>query len=111
MSMPAGWRATATTLIDLGGETLRERRKLMWNGSAAATLVIDKQGRAVSAPVVSLRGIEDADGELAEAIVDGPEGDAGRPQCRPSGATTAGSRRRPAGRCGGSCGRTSARSR
>jgi ribonuclease J len=59
------------TLIDLGGETLRERRKLMWNGSAAATLVIDRQGRAVSPPVVSLRGIEDADGELAEAIVDG----------------------------------------
>ena len=59
------------TLIDLGGETLRERRKLMWNGSAAATLVIDKQGRAVSAPVVSLRGIEDAEGELAEAIADG----------------------------------------
>jgi ribonuclease J len=59
------------TLIDLGGETLRERRKLMWNGSAAATLVIDKQGRPVSAPVVSLRGIEDADGTLAEAIVDG----------------------------------------
>jgi ribonuclease J len=59
------------TLIDLGGETLRERRKLMWNGSAAATVVIDKQGRAVSAPVVSLRGIEDPDGELGEAIVDG----------------------------------------
>jgi ribonuclease J len=59
------------TLIDLGGETLRERRKLMWNGSAAATVVIDKQGRAVSAPVVSLRGIEDPDGELNEAIVDG----------------------------------------
>ena len=62
------------TLIDLGGETLRERRKLMWNGSAAATLVIDRQGRAISAPVVSLRGIEDADGELAAAIVDGLKG-------------------------------------
>jgi ribonuclease J len=59
------------TLIDLGGDTLRERRKLMWNGSAVATLVIDRQGRAVSAPVVSLRGIEDANGELAEAIVEG----------------------------------------
>jgi ribonuclease J len=58
-------------LIDLGGDTLRERRKLMWNGAAAATLVIDRQGRAVSAPVVSLRGIEDADGGLTEAIVDG----------------------------------------
>jgi ribonuclease J len=59
------------TLIDLGGETLRERRKLMWNGSAAATVVIDGQGRAVSAPVVSLRGVEDADGELSAAIVEG----------------------------------------
>jgi ribonuclease J len=59
------------TLIDLGGETLRERRKLMWNGSAAASLVIDRQGRLVSPPVVSLRGIEDADGRLTGAIVDG----------------------------------------
>src|SRR5512142_3257358 len=46
------------------------RRARSWSGSPAATLVIDKQGRAVSAPVVSLRGIEDADGELTEAIVD-----------------------------------------
>jgi ribonuclease J len=59
------------TLIELDGDTLRERRKLMWNGSAAATLVIDRQGRAVSAPRVSLRGIEDADGALTGAIVDG----------------------------------------
>ena len=69
--MPAGWRATATALIELDGETLRERRKLMWNGSAAATLVIDGQGRPKADPVVSLRGIEDADGELNAAIVDG----------------------------------------
>jgi len=58
-------------LIELGGETLRERRKLLWNGAAAATLVIDRQGRPMADPVVSLRGIEDADGELSEAVVAG----------------------------------------
>jgi ribonuclease J len=59
------------TLIELGGETLRERRKLLWNGAGAVTLVIDQHGRAKADPVVSLRGIEDADGELNEAIVAG----------------------------------------
>jgi len=58
-------------LIELDGEALRERRKLMWNGSAAATLVIDAQGRAKADPVVSLRGIDDGEGELADAIVAG----------------------------------------
>ena len=38
---------------------------------AAATLVIDGKGRAVAPPKVSLRGIEDEDGKLAEAIVAG----------------------------------------
>jgi len=58
-------------LIQLEGNTLRERRKLLWNGAAAATLVIDQQGRAKAAPVVSLRGIEDPDGTLGEAVVAG----------------------------------------
>jgi ribonuclease J len=55
-------------LIELDGETLRERRKLLWNGSAAVTLVLDGAGEARAAPVVSLRGIEDDDGILAQAI-------------------------------------------
>jgi ribonuclease J len=58
-------------LIELDGEALRERRKLMWNGAAAATLVIDGEGRAKAEPVVSLRGIDDGDGELNDAIVSG----------------------------------------
>jgi ribonuclease J len=58
-------------LIELDGEALRERRKLMWNGAAAATLVIDAQGRAKAEPVVSLRGIDDGEGELVDAIVAG----------------------------------------
>ena len=55
-------------ITDLEGEALRERRKLLWNGSAAVTLVLDSQGEARAAPVVSLRGIEDDDGALARAI-------------------------------------------
>ena len=65
-------------VVPIDGPSLRERRKLLWNGAAAATLVIDSRGRAVAAPQVSLRGIDDEDGELSEAIVGGPEGDAGR---------------------------------
>ncbi len=58
-------------LVPLDGDTLRERRKLLWNGSAAATLVIDARGRAVAPAKVSLRGIDDGDGALARAIVAG----------------------------------------
>ncbi len=53
------------------GEALRERRKLLWNGAASATLVIDARGRAMAPPKVSLRGITDAEGGLNEAIVAG----------------------------------------
>lgn len=58
------------TLIPLDGESLRERRKLLWNGAAAASLVVDKRGKPLAPPKVSLRGIDDADGELQEAIED-----------------------------------------
>src|SRR5262245_10521524 len=58
--VPAGRLARdGDTLVPVEGETLRQRRKLLWNGAAAATLVIDRQGRPVAAPQVSLRGIED----------------------------------------------------
>ncbi|MFI5002527.1 MAG: ribonuclease J [Reyranellales bacterium] len=58
-------------VVPLEGIGLRERRKLLWNGGAAATLVIDGQGRPKAPPVVSLRGIEDEDGEIAAAVVAG----------------------------------------
>ncbi|MBV8393466.1 MAG: ribonuclease J [Alphaproteobacteria bacterium] len=59
------------SVVELEGEALRERRKLLWNGSAAATLVIDGKGKALAAPKVTLRGIDDPDGELDSAIVAG----------------------------------------
>lgn len=70
--VPAGRLARdGDGLVPLDGSSLRERRKLLWNGSAAATLVIDGKGRAVAPPKVSLRGIDDEDGALATAIVAG----------------------------------------
>src|SRR5262245_58872356 len=61
------------TLVAVDSPTLRERRKLLWNGAAAATLVIDGQGHIVAPPKVSLRGIEDEEGTLAMAVVAGLE--------------------------------------
>ena len=58
------------TLIPLDGESLRERRKLLWNGAAAATLVVDRRGKPLAPPKVSLRGIDDTEGEIQEAIED-----------------------------------------
>ena len=56
-------------VVQLEGSTLRDRRKLLWNGAAAATIVVDGRGRPVAPPKVSLRGIEDEDGTLAQAVV------------------------------------------
>jgi ribonuclease J len=58
-------------VVPLEAVAFQERRKLLWNGAATATLVMDAQGRAKAAPVVSLRGIEDTEGDLAEAVVAG----------------------------------------
>jgi ribonuclease J len=58
-------------VVPLEGEALRERRKLLWQGAATATLVIDGKGRGIASPKVSLRGVEDPDGELGVAIVAG----------------------------------------
>ena len=111
MSMPAGWRATATALVPLDGAALRERRKLLWNGAAAATLVIDKRGRAMAPPKVVAarhrgrgrrRWARPSSRACSEMLAD---------SAPPSGATTGGSRRRRARPCGASCARTSARSR
>ena len=57
------------TLIPLDGESLRERRKLLWNGAAAASLVVDKRGKPLAPPKVSLRGIDDENGVIGDAIV------------------------------------------
>ncbi|WP_421998466.1 ribonuclease J [Reyranella sp.] len=70
--VPAGRLARdGDGLVALDSASLRDRRKLLWNGAAAATLVIDRKGRPMATPRVSLRGIEDEDGALSAAIVEG----------------------------------------
>src|SRR5471032_702398 len=70
--VPAGRLARdGDGVVPLEGEALRERRKLLWQGAATATLVIDGKGRGMAPPKVSLRGVEDPDGELGVAIVAG----------------------------------------
>ena len=59
------------SLLPLEGETLRERRKLLWNGAAAVSLVLDRDGALKAEPVVTLRGIEDGDGSLCQAMASG----------------------------------------
>ena len=58
-------------VVPLEAASLQERRKLLWNGASTATLVMDREGRPKASPVVSLRGIEDADGSLTEAVIAG----------------------------------------
>ena len=57
-------------LIPLRGEALRERQRLMHNGSISIVLVLDRDDRAVADPAVIVQGVVENDiaGELAEAL-------------------------------------------
>jgi ribonuclease J len=68
--VPAGRLARdGDGVVPIDGASLRERRKLLWNGAAAATLVVDGKGKPVAPPKVTLRGFEDEDGALGKAVV------------------------------------------
>ncbi|MFO1083686.1 MAG: ribonuclease J [Reyranellaceae bacterium] len=72
--VPAGRLARdGDGVVPLDGASLRERRKLLWNGSAAATLVIDAKGRPMAPPMVTLRGFEDEERALSQAVAAGLE--------------------------------------
>lgn len=72
--VPAGRLARdGDGVVPLDGASLRERRKLLWNGSAAATLVIDAKGRPMAPPKVTLRGFEDEERALSQAVAAGLE--------------------------------------
>src|SRR6266481_2000087 len=44
-------------LLRLDGAALRDRRRVTFNGSAIATLVLDRQGRLVAPPAISVIGV------------------------------------------------------
>ena len=53
-------------LLPVGGAALKDRQRVILNGSAVVTLVLDRQGRLVAPPAISLIGlVEDAAGSTA----------------------------------------------
>jgi ribonuclease J len=60
-TVPVGKLALdGTRLVRLDGEAIGERRRMIWNGAAVVTLVLDDRGRLVTDPQVALLGIEEA---------------------------------------------------
>ena len=53
-------------LVPLDGEAIRDRQRIIHNGAAVITLVLDRDGRLAADPKVALLGIEDAE-DLAES--------------------------------------------
>jgi ribonuclease J len=49
------------SLLPLGGVALRDRRRVTMNGSAVATLVVDRRGHLVAPPEVSVIGLLEPD--------------------------------------------------
>ena len=62
-----------TELLTVGDETLRSRNRMLQNGFAILTLVIDQSGRVLDEPQLSAPGIlgdSDSDLDLADDILD-----------------------------------------
>jgi len=56
--VPVGRLASdGKTLLPLGGAALKDRRRVVFNGSAVATLVIDRQGRLAAPPAIAVIGL------------------------------------------------------
>src|SRR6266436_1668643 len=47
-------------LLPLGGAALKDRRRVTLNGSAVATVVLDRQGRLAAPPAISMIGLVEA---------------------------------------------------
>jgi ribonuclease J len=70
-NVPSGrLAADGTILVPLEGPSVQMRRRLMFNGSAVATLVLDGAGEMLAPPQVTLHGIADEaeEGELARTV-------------------------------------------
>jgi ribonuclease J len=71
--------ADGNQVLSVGSEALRDRRRMVYNGSAVATVVLDRNGRLLASPKVTVHGvIEETDDvildELAEAVARAVEG-------------------------------------
>lgn len=62
-----------TDLIALDDENIRDRARMLWNGSVVLTLVVDSDGRLLHEPLLSAPGViadSDADLDLEDDILD-----------------------------------------
>jgi ribonuclease J len=50
--------------MSLGGEGWKNRRRMTFNGSAVATVVLDEAGEMLAAPRVTLQGVGDPDARM-----------------------------------------------
>jgi ribonuclease J len=59
-------------LINLESTVIRDRRRMIYNGSAVATIILGPDGLISGLPMVSLHGIEEADteGDVADEVVE-----------------------------------------
>jgi ribonuclease J len=56
----------------LNAESIRDRNKLLYNGSVSATVVLNAKGDLLADPTVALRGIDDGEAgvEASEDLID-----------------------------------------
>jgi ribonuclease J len=60
--VPVGRLASdGNSLLPLGGTALRDRRRVTFNGTAVASLVLDRNGRLVAPPAISVIGVAEPD--------------------------------------------------
>lgn len=61
-----------TRIVPMDGEGLRERRKMLWNGSAVATVVLNGRGQLAVPATLTVHGLDDdeAVSEAHDAAVD-----------------------------------------
>jgi ribonuclease J len=57
-------------LVEIRGDTIRQRRRILENGAALATVAVDRAGALVGRPQIALHGlVEKADaGEVRESL-------------------------------------------
>jgi ribonuclease J len=66
--VPVGRLASdGKSLLPLGGSALKDRRRVVFNGSVVATLVLDRQARLAAPPAITVIGLVEP--EMAEAAV------------------------------------------
>ena len=58
-------------LLPLGGETLKNRSRMIFNGSAVATVVLDGNGQRLAPPQVTVRGLAEDDETSMEVLMEG----------------------------------------